>query len=246
MIRTMPVLLILLAACAGHGTGNENGAAEPGPDQPTGGGGWVELESGPDSTGEALSLSGTVRHLEIEGGVYVIEDAGGTRYTPMNLPDAFKQDGMAVEAAGRRRDDMVSVSMVGPMVELFRIRERRGEPSPPAPPAPVSLAGTKWLLEDLAGAGVIDDAQATLEFAENGRVSGSTTCNRFTGTATISGATISFGPLATTRRACAEALMNQERNYLAALAQAKEYEVQGSTLFLHLGGGSEPLRFTAQ
>ena len=122
----------------------------------------------------------------------------------------------------------------------------RGESSRPAPSKPTGLAGTRWLLEDLSGAGVIDDAQATLEFADDGRVSGSTTCNRFTGPATVSGESISFGPLATTRRACPEALMNQERNYLAALAQAKQYEVQGSTLFLHLGGGSEPLRFTAQ
>ena len=84
-----------------------------------------------------------MRHLDLEGGVYVIEDAGGTRYTPMNLPEAFKQDRMAVEAQARRRDDVMSVSMVGPTVELLRIRERRGESSPPAPSKPTGLAGTR-------------------------------------------------------------------------------------------------------
>ena len=231
MIRSMPFVLLLVAACAGGGASGE---------------GWVELEPEAQGEGEEITLTGTVRHLDLEGGVYVIEDAGGTRYNPMNLPDGFKVDGKAVEAQGRRRDDVMSVAMVGPMVELARIRERAEAEAPPAPSGRASLAGTRWRLEDLSGAGVIDDAEATLEFGGDGRVSGSATCNRFTGTATISGDSISFGPLAATRRLCAEALMLQETNYLAALSQVKQYEVQGSTLFLHVGGGSEPLRFTAQ
>jgi heat shock protein HslJ len=238
----MPLLLMLVAACAGRGTGD---GSEAGPDQ-SAGEGWVEVKHEAEGPGEDITLRGTVRHLDLEGGVWVIEDAGGARYTPMNLPDAFQQDGMAVEAEGRRRDDVMSVSMVGPMVELRRIRERAGASAPPAPSSPASLTGRTWVLEDLSGAGVIDDAQATLEVAQDGRVNGRATCNRFSGSATIAGDSISFGPLASTRMACAEALMNQERNYLAALGQAKQWEVQGSTLFLHLGGGSEPLRFTAQ
>ena len=242
MSPRIPFLLMLLAGCAGGGAGAGSGAgAEPGPDTPTAGGGWVQVKPEAEGQGEDLTLRGTVRHLDLEGGVYVIEDAGGTKYNPMNLPDRFRVDGKAVEAEGRRRDDVMSVSMVGPMVELLRIRERAGDA-----PASSSLAGTKWRLEDLSGAGAIADPPATLEFAEDGGVSGSTGCNRFTGTATVSGDAISFSPLATTRRACPEAQMLQERNYLGALGQARQYEVQGATLFLHVGGGSEPLRFTAQ
>ena len=242
MTRTMPMLLMLAAACAGRGNGP---GSETGPDQ-SAGDGWVQVKQDPEGPGKDITLKGTVRHLNLEGGVWVIEDAGGTRYTPMNLPDAFQKDGMAVEAEGRRRDDVMSVSMVGPMVELLRIRERSGDSASPAPSPPSSLTGRTWVLEDLQGAGVLDDAQATLEIGQDGRVSGRATCNQFTGTATIAGDSISFGPLATTRMACAEALMLQERNYLAALAQAKQYEVQGSTLFIHIGGGSEPLRFTTR
>ena len=242
MTRTLPLLVMLVAACAGRGNGAGSGAD---PDH-SAGARWTEVKHEADGRGEAITLRGTVRHLDLEGGVWVNEDAGGARYTPMNLPDAFQRDGMAVEAEGRRRDDVMSVSMVGPMVELLRIRERSGESASPAPSSPASLTGRTWVLEDLSGAGVIDDAQATLEVAQDGRVRGRATCNRFSGSATIAGDSIAFGPLASTRMACAEALMNQERNYMAALAQAKQWEVQGSTLFLHLGGGSEPLRFTSQ
>jgi hypothetical protein len=56
----------------------------------------------------------------------VIRDAGGTQYNPTNLPEPFQVDGKAVEAEARRRDDMASIGMVGPIVELIRIRERAG------------------------------------------------------------------------------------------------------------------------
>ncbi len=110
----------------------------------------------------------------------------------------------------------------------------------------LDLAGSSWRLEDLAGAGVIDNARASLEFPEPGRVSGSGTCNRFTGTVTLTGGAISFGPLATTRKACPEALMNQESKYLQALGTAERFEVKDSFLYLHAAGGSAPLRFVRE
>jgi heat shock protein HslJ len=75
-----------------------------------------------------------------------------------------------------------------------------GAPATSGGSAVPALAGTSWRLEDLAGAGVIDDARASLEFSDGDRVSGSATCNRFTGTVTLTGNAISFGPLATTAR----------------------------------------------
>ena len=118
-----------------------------------------------------------------------------------------------------------------------------GAPATPGESAVPALPGTSWRLEDLAGAGVIDDAPASLEFSDGGRVSGSATCNRFTGTATLTGNAISFGPLATTRKACPEALMSQETRYLQALEVAERVEVQDSLLYLHTAGGAAPLRF---
>ena len=43
-----------------------------------------------------------------------------------------------------------------------------------------TLTGT-WQVEDIDQGGVIDNAMVTIEFLEDGRISGSTGCNRFSG-----------------------------------------------------------------
>ena len=115
---------------------------------------------------------------------------------------------------------------------------------PQTSPAPASLWGSEWILEDLAGAGVVDRAQATLAFPETNRVAGKASCNRFSGTAEIDGGKLKLGPLVSTRMACPEALMNQETKYLAALETAERFEVQDSTLLVYCKGREKPLRFT--
>ena len=69
-------------------------------------------------------LTGTVHHLDIEGGTWVIRDAAGTQFNPMNLPVAFRVEGLAVELDARRRDDLVSIAMTGPLLQIVRIRRR--------------------------------------------------------------------------------------------------------------------------
>jgi heat shock protein HslJ/uncharacterized membrane protein len=112
-------------------------------------------------------------------------------------------------------------------------------------PQPVALWGTAWRLENLAGAGVLDRAQATLEFPSEGRASGNGSCNRFNGVVTIEGDAINFGGLATTRKACLEAVMRQEDAYLAALRDAERFAVEGQTLLIHVKDRPEPLRYAA-
>ena len=106
-----------------------------------------------------------------------------------------------------------------------------------------ALAGTRWLLDDLAGKGVVDRAQATLEFTGDGTVSGQGSCNRFGGPVTLAGDSISLGPLVATRMFCGEGITGQETEYLAALDQAVRYEVRDSFLYIHAAGRAEPLRF---
>lgn len=107
------------------------------------------------------------------------------------------------------------------------------------------LGGTAWVLEDLGGAGVVERGRATLEFDEAGRASGRGSCNRFSGPVTLSGDGISFGPLLSTKMACAEdALTAQEMRYLEALEAAERYAVEGATLRIYRTGDSVPLRFS--
>jgi len=114
----------------------------------------------------------------------------------------------------------------------------------PAQTAAFNLSGSEWLLEDLGGSGVIDNVQATLNFPEAGRVAGNASCNRLSGAAEISGDSIKLGPLASTRMACPEAVMNQETKYLNALQAAERFEWKDPYLLVYCKGFDKPLRFT--
>jgi heat shock protein HslJ len=108
----------------------------------------------------------------------------------------------------------------------------------------INLVGTEWHLEDLGGAGVIDNSQASLAFPEAGRIGGNGSCNRFMGTATIEGGSIKIKPLGTTRMACPEAVGNQENKYLKALEGATRYEWKDPYLLIYSEGMEQPLKFT--
>lgn len=87
-----------------------------------------------------------------------------------------------------------------------------------------------WLVEDIGGRGVVDRAQTTITFAEDGSVSGDTSVNRYQGRATIDGTKLSFGPLATTRRAGPPALMDQETRFLKAVETVKSFQIETTGL----------------
>jgi len=108
----------------------------------------------------------------------------------------------------------------------------------------LSLPGSEWLLEDLAGGGVLDQVQATLTFLEAGKVAGNGSCNRFFGTAEIHGENVKFGPLGATRMACPEPVMNQETKYLRALQAAERFAWKDPYLLIYCKGFEKPLRFT--
>jgi heat shock protein HslJ len=234
------VASLCLAGCAGGGAGN------PEPEGGAVANRWVEINPKPEAGGPVTTIFGVIRHLDVEGGLFVIQDAGGTNYNPTNLPGAFREAGKAVEAEARERDDIMSIGMVGSVIDLVRIRERsagRRAGAEAARDEAPSLAGTKWRLEDLAGKGVADSIEATLEFGDDGRVSGNASCNTFRGTATITGDAIAFGPLATTRKMCPGPAMAQETAYLAALGESVRYEIRDSRLYLHVPMHSAPLVF---
>ena len=106
-----------------------------------------------------------------------------------------------------------------------------------------SLAGSEWRLEDLSGSRVLEDVQATLAFPEPGKIAGNGSCNRFFGTAEINGSAIKLGPLASTRMACAENVMDQETKYLQRLQSAERFEWKDPYLAVYCKGFEKPLRF---
>lgn len=106
------------------------------------------------------------------------------------------------------------------------------------------LFGGTWLVEDIAGRGVIDYAQSTISFDPDGTVSGSGGCNRFRGSATIEGNALTFGPLAATKKACVPALLDQEQKFFAGLADVQSFRLKGPYLFLDDAAGTPRLKFT--
>ena len=65
-----------------------------------------------------------------------------------------------------------------------------------------------------------------LQFKADGVVSGVGGCNRFSGTYEVSEATLRFGPLASTRMACAETVMRGEQAFLEALSVTASYSLE--------------------
>jgi putative lipoprotein len=111
--------------------------------------------------------------------------------------------------------------------------------------AQTDLTGTSWLAEDIMGAGVVDRAQSTLQPLPDGRIAGSSGCNRFTGKGVLREGTVEIGLLATTRMACPPAVMNQESKYLKALAASRRYEVgRDGLLRFYDGAGQLMVRFS--
>jgi heat shock protein HslJ len=130
-----------------------------------------------------------------------------------------------------------------PVLDVSSIKEAKAPPAP-AQPASFTLSNSEWLLEDLSGSGVLDNVQATLTFPETGKVAGKGSCNRFFGPAEINGDTIKLGPLASSRMACPEAMMNQEAKYLEALQAAERFEWKDPYLLIYCRGLEKALRFT--
>nr|WP_274387825.1 META domain-containing protein [Salsipaludibacter albus] len=89
-----------------------------------------------------------------------------------------------------------------------------------APTSTVDPTGREWVLAELEGEPVPDIAEITLT-VEDGQLSGSAGCNRYTGTVDLADQSISMdSEVASTMMACPEDVMALEQSYLAAIASA--------------------------
>jgi heat shock protein HslJ len=117
---------------------------------------------------------------------------------------------------------------------VFRLADRE-DVSPDAP-----LAGTRWRLDGLSSGDMAsslpDGVNAWLEIAEDGKVTVDTGCNRGSGTVSIGDGTLTFGPLATTRMACAKPAAQQvERAMLEVLDGETAYRIVEQSLSVTKG-----------
>ncbi|MBP6013276.1 MAG: META domain-containing protein [Alphaproteobacteria bacterium] len=100
------------------------------------------------------------------------------------------------------------------------------------------LAQNDWIAETIAGRPVINPARVTLAFLE-GRVSGRSGCNLYSGPVEIGPGTLKIGALISTKMACMqEGVMQQESAYLSALQSAQTYSIGGDKLTITTPTGS--------
>jgi heat shock protein HslJ len=95
-----------------------------------------------------------------------------------------------------------------------------------------TLPGSAWQVKTFAGQTPLADHAITFEFDNEGNIGGDGSCNRFGGSCKIEGDKIEVGPLRSTRRACEPDIMQQEQKFLALLAAATAWSIDGDVLIL--------------
>ncbi len=104
-------------------------------------------------------------------------------------------------------------------------------------PAESALAGNEWLVVQMNDKTVGTSEVPQIRFGADGQVSGTSGCNRFSGSYTEQDGQLAFGPLATTRMACPGELDQQEKDFFKALSNVTGFGVRaGHTVLLDAEG----------
>ncbi len=119
-----------------------------------------------------------------------------------------------------------------------------------SPAQQAALEGTVWHLTGYntgsAISSLILDTEITATLSD-GRIEGSAGCNGYFASYTLDGSHIEVGPVANTEMYCMEpeGVMDQEMDYLVALATAATYEINRDTLTILNAEGMRLLTYSA-
>jgi heat shock protein HslJ len=108
------------------------------------------------------------------------------------------------------------------------------------------LANTYWRATQVNGQPVLDGTNLTANFDENGGVNGSSGCNTYSASYSVSGDTLLIGTPGASSQFCADppGIMDQETAFLNALASSTSFSMEGNQLYVTTGGGL--IEFVAQ
>jgi heat shock protein HslJ len=120
---------------------------------------------------------------------------------------------------------------------------RNGTDLPGCAGDPARLLDGEWTAITLAGTALPKGADVTLSF-DAGRISGLAACNRYSGSYTLTGEGLTFGPMAGTRMACPPPLMETESAVFAAFARVTQFDIAADGALLLKTDEATPL-FTA-
>lgn len=108
---------------------------------------------------------------------------------------------------------------------------------------PATLLDGRWSVTEVDGAPVPAGVEIGLSTAD-GKLSGTGGCNRLIGLFTPGQDGLRFGPIGSTRMACAPSVMAVEAALLAALAAADRFSIDDDGALLLIGGDRTRLRAT--
>ncbi|MFD4294538.1 META domain-containing protein [Rhodococcus sp. NPDC058505] len=106
------------------------------------------------------------------------------------------------------------------------------------------LTGTTWVVDStisptaVTASRAIEESAPSLQIGDDGAVTGSTGCNTFTGTAQVADDSVTFGPLATTRKMCPPDVAEVERAVLSALDGATTVTIDADRMRLMNDNGT--------
>jgi len=125
-----------------------------------------------------------------------------------------------------------------PLLALALVMAGCATTSEPAGPTP-QLAGTRWFVTQIDGKRPLNDVPLMADFTSEGRISGDSGCNNFSGPYVQMGSTVEIGELLSTRRACVDsAVQRQETRLLDILQGASMARLVKGELHLRTDGGS--------
>lgn len=88
----------------------------------------------------------------------------------------------------------------------------------------------QWKIEQARAAPLLHKLNARIDFGAEGRLSANGGCNSISSSYTLEANALKLGPLAVGRKACPEALMEQEDRVITALERATSARVPGHGL----------------
>jgi heat shock protein HslJ len=98
------------------------------------------------------------------------------------------------------------------------------------------LQGVKWRVTDTGANAVTASSAPHVQFFIDGKITGSTGCNRFFAQYTVTGETLSFKDIGSTRMACPAPLMAEEEAFMTTLSSVNRFSFDASDtqrLILH-------------
>ncbi|WP_110948997.1 META domain-containing protein [Pseudomonas bohemica] len=100
-----------------------------------------------------------------------------------------------------------------------------------------------YVLEWIGERPLIDNSHLTMTLGKDGRAYGNAGCNHWFAAYRLEGDALSFGPVGSTRKLCAPALMEQEHRFLGALGKVQHWDVSEVEQLQLWRADGLPLRF---